>query len=186
MGTGQMTFAQGIKSMWQGLVGAITNALSDMISQWIAKQLAALLLGKAAGSASAAGQVVANAGVAGSAAWASTSAIPIIGPALAPAAAASAVAGALSFLPLTAAAKGFDIPAGVNPVTQLHQKEMVLPAEHAEVIRGLAGKGSAGGDSHIHFHGAMIQSPAQMKKWFEQNKSAVGSAIKRYAHENGR
>lgn len=45
------------------------------------------------------------------------------------------------------AAAGFDVPAGVNPVTQLHEKEMVLPAQYADVIRGLANNGgvSAGG-----------------------------------------
>lgn len=33
---------------------------------------------------------------------------------------------------------GYDIPAGVNPLTQLHEKEMVLPRAQADVIRGLA------------------------------------------------
>ena len=42
------------------------------------------------------------------------------------------------------AAGGYDIPAGVNPLTQLHQKEMVLPAEHAETIRSLSGSGMRG------------------------------------------
>lgn len=39
------------------------------------------------------------------------------------------------------AAGGFDIPAGSNPMTQLHEKEMVLPKQHADVIRGLANSG---------------------------------------------
>jgi lambda family phage tail tape measure protein len=42
---------------------------------------------------------------------------------------------------MPSAANGFDIPAGVNPITQLHQREMVLPAEYADVIRGMAGNG---------------------------------------------
>lgn len=42
-------------------------------------------------------------------------------------------------------AGGFDIPVGVNPVTQLHEKEMVLPSRYADVIRGLAGNGGASG-----------------------------------------
>lgn len=50
------------------------------------------------------------------------------------------VGGSLMF-----AAAGYDIPAGVNPLTQLHQKEMVLPAEHAETIRSLSGSGLRGG-----------------------------------------
>lgn len=40
---------------------------------------------------------------------------------------------------------GYDIPAGTNPVTQLHEREMVLPREHADVIRGLSANGGAGG-----------------------------------------
>jgi len=37
-------------------------------------------------------------------------------------------------------------PAGVNPTTQLHQREMVLPEKYADVIRGLDGRaaGAAG------------------------------------------
>lgn len=40
---------------------------------------------------------------------------------------------------------GYDIPAGVNPKAQLHEKEMVLPKQHADVIRGLAKNGGTGG-----------------------------------------
>lgn len=40
---------------------------------------------------------------------------------------------------------GYDIPAGVNPVVQTHEQEMILPKEHANVIRGLARNGGAGG-----------------------------------------
>lgn len=43
------------------------------------------------------------------------------------------------------AAQGYDVPAGVNPVTQLHEKEMVLPAQYADVIRGLANNGGVSG-----------------------------------------
>ena len=51
--------------------------------------------------------------------------------------------GGFRFTPSSAG--GFDIPAGVNPVTQLHEKEMVLPAQYADVIRGLANNGGASG-----------------------------------------
>jgi hypothetical protein len=44
---------------------------------------------------------------------------------------------------------GYDIPGGVNPVTQLHEKEMVLPKAQAEVIRGLAANGGAGGGMKV-------------------------------------
>jgi len=53
-------------------------------------------------------------------------------------------------LAIASAEGGFDIPGGVNPVTQLHEKEMVLPKAQAEVIRGLARNGGAGGGITIH------------------------------------
>lgn len=40
---------------------------------------------------------------------------------------------------------GYDIPSGKNPVTQLHEREMVLPKAQADVIRGLAMNGGSGG-----------------------------------------
>jgi len=44
---------------------------------------------------------------------------------------------------LASAAGGYDIPSGINPVTQLHEREMVLPAQYADVIRSMAGGGSS-------------------------------------------
>jgi len=51
---------------------------------------------------------------------------------------------------------GFDIPAGLNPVTQLHEQEMVLPKEQANTIRSLGhatDAASGGGDTHFNHHG---------------------------------
>lgn len=55
-----------------------------------------------------------------------------------------------SAMTVPSAAGGFDIPRGKNPLTQLHEEEMVLPAQHANTIRQLgrameSGGGSAGG-----------------------------------------
>ncbi|MDH6185478.1 hypothetical protein [Polaromonas sp. CG_23.6] len=44
---------------------------------------------------------------------------------------------------------GYDIPAGTNPMTQLHEREMVLPKAQADVIRGLASNGGAGGEMKL-------------------------------------
>ena len=41
---------------------------------------------------------------------------------------------------------GYDIPAGVNPLTQLHEEEMVLPKQHANTIRAL-GRANLNGES---------------------------------------
>jgi hypothetical protein len=96
--------------------------------------------------------VTAHALEAGSGAAASQAGIPIVGPALAAAAMTAMVGtvmGLMSSMP--SASGGFDIPAGLNPVTQLHEKEMVLPAHIAEPLRqNLAGGGGLGGDVHMH------------------------------------
>jgi hypothetical protein len=55
-----------------------------------------------------------------------------------------ASAGLVAGLTVASAEGGYDIPGGVNPVTQLHQKEMVLPRAQADVIRGLTTRSGAG------------------------------------------
>lgn len=176
MFVGMKSFSQGVQALWQGLVGAIVQALTQMIAKWIAQKIAAFILGKTLKTTEAAGQITAHAGVAGAAAFASTAAIPIVGPALAPAAAAAASAGALSFLPLAAAKQGYDVPSGLNPITQLHQKEMVLPAEYAEVIRGLAaGEGGSNSPINVVIHATDGQS---VKRLLMDNKVLLVEAMK--------
>ena len=46
---------------------------------------------------------------------------------------------------MASAEGGYDIPHGVNPMTQLHEEEMVLPKQFANVIRGLAQQDEPGG-----------------------------------------
>lgn len=80
----------------------------------------------------------ANAVTAGTGAAASQAAIPVVGPALAVAAMASIFAAVMAMGgKMKSARNGYDIPAGVNPVTQLHEEEMVLPKEQANAIRNL-------------------------------------------------
>lgn len=201
MATGQATFADTVKAMWQGIVGAVAQAIAQMIAQWIAQQLIAALLGKAIKGPTAAGQIMANAGVAASGAYAATAMIPIVGPALAPAAAASALAGAMAFLPMAFAEGGFDIPSGVNPLTQLHEEEMVLPKNLANPLRSMlaapqrsgladaaayAGRAAnnnaaSGGDVHYHDHTERGMTPSQIVN----NRNALAKALK-MAHREGR
>ena len=61
--------------------------------------------------------------------------IPVVGPVLAAAAYAGIYNMVMGGLVSASAAGGYDIPAGMNPVTQLHAREMVLPAEHASSFR---------------------------------------------------
>lgn len=80
-------------------------------------------------------------------AWKAMVGIPYIGPALAVGAAAAAFAGVSALAGRVKSARGgYDIPAGVNPMTQLHEEEMVLPKQHANTIRalGAAMRGGAG------------------------------------------
>lgn len=59
---------------------------------------------------------------------------------LAPAVAAGAAVAVLGFAgKIMSAEGGFDIPAGVNPLTQLHAREMVLPASLADQVRAMSG-----------------------------------------------
>jgi hypothetical protein len=137
---GTQTFSTGVRGLFVSVVDSITQMFVQMGVQWVASMVKQLIMGKVTASSIIAG----HAAEAGAAAYAATAAIPFVGPALAPGAAAASYAGAMSFQASVAAAKGFDIPAGVNPVTQLHQREMVLPAELADAVRDMTGGGGGG------------------------------------------
>lgn len=85
-------------------------------------------------------------------AWKAMVGIPVIGPVLAPAVAAAAFAGVIGLAGnIRSAAGGYDIPAGLNPMTQLHEEEMVLPKDIANPLRdNLAGGGGLGGGLSVH------------------------------------
>ncbi|MCU4314906.1 hypothetical protein KTH46_07700 [Acinetobacter bereziniae] len=117
------------------------------------------------------------------AAWAALSAIPIVGPALGVAAGIAAFAGVSAIVGKVASARGgYDIPSGVNPMTQLHEEEMVLPKQHANTIRAL-GK-SVMGD------GSMAQQPTyagDMGAMPQVNIQAWDSKdLKRFMKKHGR
>ena len=99
---------------------------------------------------SAVSRITANAAVAASAAAASVAAIPIYGWAMAPEVAAATFAATASWTAALAAARGFDVPRGMNPITQLHQEEMVLPAHLANPLREqlTEGGGMGGGNTY--------------------------------------
>lgn len=109
----------------------------------------------AASAAAATVQGANNAVVAGTGVAAALAGIPIIGPALAAAGMPAMLALVMGTVGMIASARGgYDIPAGINPLTQLHEEEMVLPARVANVIRGMASRSSedgAGGGDAFHF-----------------------------------
>lgn len=90
------------------------------------------------------------------AAWKAVVGIPVIGPVLAPIAAGAAFAGVSALAKNVMSAEGgYDIPRGINPLTQLHEQEMVLPKEDANVIRSLRGgdaSAGSGGGVTVNYH----------------------------------
>ncbi|KHA77513.1 hypothetical protein NC77_17940 [Janthinobacterium lividum] len=142
------------ENLGESLKNVALNVADAFITSFIKIQIQKLFIDKTAAAGYAgtiAAQAQAMSAMAALNAFASTAAIPIVGPALAPAAGAAAFAVAEGFAAAATAAAamsvasargGFDIPAGVNPLTQLHEREMVLPARHADVIRNLSNNAS--------------------------------------------
>jgi hypothetical protein len=120
------------------------------------------------------------AGLAAVGAMASVAEIPIVGWAMAPEVGAAVYGVAEGFAATAAASGGFDIPTGVNPVTQLHQEEMVLPANIANPLRDSLANGgaSASGDVHLHVH---TQSTNDFKRFLEQNSQVMAPALRKMA-----
>jgi hypothetical protein len=127
--------------------------------------------------------ISASAAKAAAAAWSAFASIPYIGPELGAVAAGVTYAGVMAFGALASAAGGFDVPAGLNPVTQLHAQEMVLPAHLANAVRGMAaGGGSGGGEQHFHFHTNDSVSTAE---WARRNTRAIGTAAVEHVRRGG-
>ncbi|XYJ11815.1 tape measure protein [Telluria sp. B2] len=87
-----------------------------------------------------------------------------------------ATAGIVAGTAIASAEGGYDIPAGVNPVTQLHEKEMVLPKAQAEVIRGLAANGGAAGGGNMKLT-IVNQTTGRIDSVVEQRISATERAL---------
>jgi hypothetical protein len=177
--TGQMTLAQGLKSIWQG----VTASIAQMFATMAAKNIATMLVQAAQGKTIRAKEILLDAKAAAAAAYKAVVGIPYVGPFLAPAAAAVAFGGVMAF---ASAAGGYDIPAGMNPMTQLHAREMVLPAKHADVIRRMA---DGGGDDarpvEVHIHqNIKAWDSVDARRAMMDNQPALVEALKN-AHRNG-
>lgn len=128
--------------------------------------------------------------------------IPIIGPALGVAAGVAAfalVAGLAG--KIKSARGGYDIPSGVNPVTQLHEEEMVLPRPYANVIRGMASGNTANPASALQpamVDGAGFQPQLNVsfnvqafdskdaKRYFKREGKAIADSLMNHARNFGR
>lgn len=92
-----------------------------------------------------------NAAVYAGAAMASVACIPFVGWSIAPGVGMESYALGMTFAGMASASGGYDIPAGINPVTQLHAQEMVLPAHLANPLRNMLSSGgsSVGGSTVV-------------------------------------
>lgn len=119
------------------------------------------------------------AAVAAAGAAAAVASIPYVGPAMAVAASASTFAMLQPYAAIASAAGGFDIPNGMNPITQLHQNEMVLPAHLADNIRNM-GQGGGGGGTII----IQALDSADVARWAKNNSGTLAKAISNHQRFN--
>lgn len=174
---GTQTLSQAINNMAQSILLSFVNMGIKMVEDWAVRQLAMLVIGDTTGTAEGLGQVGKNAAVAASAAYASTAAIPVIGPELAPAAATTAYGATLAWGALVgaSAAGGYDIPSGVNPIVQAHQREMILPEHIADPLREMIANGGSAGGGDIHIHATDADS---FRRMLLNEKSTLVQALR--------
>ncbi len=175
---GLMTGQLKLRDAWKGTLHDIGNTLASTVSKMATDWIMGQLKMRAASKVTALEQLNAAAMAAAGNAYNAIVGIPYVGPFLAPVAAVTAYAGVMAF---ASAEGGYDIPAGVNPVTQLHQREMVLPAEHADTIRSLKG-GGGGGDTHLHLN-IQAMDGASVQRVFMQNPAAMAAGLKNAARK---
>ncbi len=178
---GQMSLAQGLKSIWQSVLSTIAGVIAQVLAKWIASKIAMLIVGKK----TALSEISESAAKAGAGGVASMAAAPypinLTAPFFGAAMSAASMGFASMMAPTASAAGGYDIPAGVNPLTQLHAREMVLPAKQADVIRDMADGGARGGDIHVHITSHDTQG---VRDLFMNNQPVLIEAI-RNAYRNG-
>lgn len=195
--------AQVFGSIYQSFVA---NLITKPLTEWIAAQARMILVKmgflaqekgmEAAASATTVGikaaettgVVSANAVQAGTGAAASQASIPIVGPYLALAAMAMIFAAVMGMgSKRKSAAGGFDIPAGMNPLTQLHEEEMVLPKKYANLIRGMAengGAASAAPVGNVHLNITAMDA-ASVRDYFRRNSHALAPGLRELARNMG-
>lgn len=160
---GTLSFGDAMKGLGKMILSAFGDIISMILTSWIkmlaemiANWIASLVIKEttekgsdatriATGIAMRTQEGIGGAAVAAINAAASAAAIPVIGWAMAPGVAAATFGALSTFIGLASAAGGFDIPSGLNPVTQLHAQEMVLPAHLANAVRDMAKGGGGGG-----------------------------------------
>lgn len=147
-----------------------------------AQQAAAAVTSSGIAIADATTKIGANAAVAGAGAASSQASIPYVGPILAVAAMAAIFAAVMGMRgKMKSAAGGFDIPKGMNPVTQLHAEEMVIPAKYANGLRDLINGGGGGGGESIVYND---HSGRLSRSEIERNANIIADVLKKRRRDN--
>ncbi|MDD5247816.1 MAG: hypothetical protein PHY45_02455 [Rhodocyclaceae bacterium] len=184
---GTTTLKKALSGIGQAIVGEFVSMEAKKVAAYIASQLSMTTATEAGAAARTATETAASTeslamqaanalkAIGNSAAQAFAGEVAFLAPYLGPMAVPAAIG--IDGLVLAAGSRlmsaegGFDIPAGVNPLTQLHEQEMVLPAQYAEVIRGMAGAGGSNGGGDIHIHSRSdsdVVRVGDMKKLLKQ------------------
>lgn len=172
---GTQSAMQGLLNMVNAIGAGITQMFVNMGLEWARVHIARMLGIKQETAAEAGGAAVAGAK--------SAAAIPFYGWAIAIGAAA-AIFSAMSSYASKSAEGGYDIPTGVNPVTQLHQQEMVLPAPLANAVRGMAGQG--GGARPIALQVSAMDA-ASFERFVHDPRAAdaIARSLRRHVRNSG-
>jgi hypothetical protein len=202
---GQTTVAQGFERLGSRMAIAIINSLTKTLAADFEKNAASLAshsateatktgvtlsanaTRQASGLLAALKTAAQNAMSAATGAYSATAGIPVIGPVQAPIAAGEAYTAVIGLQGLASAAGGWgQVPN--DTLAMIHKDEMVMPANLASSIRGMAqGKGSGGGSMALTMHNSF--NGISDKKMFlsmmgksERNVAAVMTKARR----NGR
>jgi hypothetical protein len=183
---GHLDMAAVMRGAWASLQNIAIHALEKMLTEAITTAI----MGKAVDKVANTSKTFGNIAVASTGAASAVAAVPFVGPALAAAAAAETEAALTAMAaPLLAARGGFDVPSGINPLTQLHEQEMVLPASLANPFRNMlaffnpvantptfnapslapspAAAAGGGMEVHNHFHG--VWDGESVRRFVESN-----------------
>jgi hypothetical protein len=162
---GTETFSQGMRNLFLQIGDAVIQTLVKMAVQWATTQIENRIMGQATAEA----QIAASAGEAGAQGVASWAGAPWPLDAGAPAFGAAMAAAAESF---SVSERGFDVPANLMPIAQLHPKETVLPADIAERYRS-----GAPGASAVHFHIDAIDDRS-VSSMLREQKGTIAKALR--------
>lgn len=174
----QQGFGATLRNIWGGLVQIFEQIVARMVQRWIMGLVAKTAAEKTARGVS----VLGSAKEAAAGAWASTVKIPFVGPFLAPIAAATAFAGVMAF----SAKGGYDVPEMAGPgidgkggqMGVVHPREMILPAEYADMIRN----GGMGG-MQVHISAVDARS---VRRLFMDHNSDLAKALRKHVRDGGR